>query len=328
MNTASQSKDTSIKHSILMLYKEILEFVKQDFHLLVYAYTFVFICVAIFFNYKFGFYAKVMNPTYFNGKSIPAFFLLYSTVYFAAAIPAFCLRGEYDLLKQPKFYLKSLLFIALYSLSVGFYSYRNWQVPSFSAEELAFVIKLVSNIKSVFFITIPLLIIKIFFDKKVKGLYGLSKNAKHLEVYLLALLVMLPFLAVTSFSGDFLNAYPQFRLWFYSNIFNMPAWLYTSIFETAYLGDFINTELFFRGAMVIGMTAILGKRAILPMVAFYVSIHFGKPLVETISSMFGGYILGILAYQTRHIWGGVMAHIGVAFTMEIMGFLRYYMDRE
>ena len=63
------------------------------------------------------------------------------------------------------------------------------------------------------------------------------------------------------------------------------------------------------------------------MVAVYCSIHFGKPLVEAISSVFGGYILGALAFQTRHIWGGVVVHICIALTMEVMGLVHYYVLR-
>ncbi len=35
----------------------------------------------------------------------------------------------------------------------------------------------------------------------------------------------------------------------------------------------------------------------------YVALHYGKPAGETISSFFGGYILGVLAYQSKNIWG-------------------------
>jgi len=72
------------------------------------------------------------------------------------------------------------------------------------------------------------------------------------------------------------------------------------------------------------MVAVLGRKAILPMVAMYVCVHFGKPLGETISSVFGGFMLGALAYQTRHIWGGVIVHILVALSMEIMGIIHFY----
>ena len=76
--------------------------------------------------------------------------------------------------------------------------------------------------------------------------------------------------------------------------------------------------------LIIGMVSIMDKKAVLPMVALYAAIHFGKPIGETISSIFGGYILGALAYQTRHIWGGVIVHICIAMTMEMMGFWHFY----
>ena len=85
------------------------------------------------------------------------------------------------------------------------------------------------------------------------------------------------------------------------------------------------TELLFRGALVIGMVGILGRGAVLPMVALYVVIHLGKPPVEAISSLFGGYILGALAFQTRLIWGGVIVHVFIALTMETMGLFQYYL---
>ncbi|MDR1542914.1 MAG: CPBP family intramembrane metalloprotease [Prevotellaceae bacterium] len=317
-------KEKSIKNSISMLFNEVISFVKQDFNWVAYLYTFIFICAIIFANYHFEFYNKIINPTFYKGVSIPTFFVFYVAVYFSVAIPTLLLRHEFHLLKQSKFYLKSLFFIALYAISIGFFEYRNWDFATFTTSEKYYIIKLLSNLKGSVLVMLPLFIFKTFFDKKIDGLYGLCNNSKHLKVYLLALLVMLPFLVATSLTPDFLSAYPQFKVWHFDCVFNLPAWLYTPFYEMFYALDFVNTELFFRGAMVIGMAAILDKRAILPMAAFYVAIHFGKPMGETISSMFGGYILGILAYQTRHIWGGVVAHIGIALIMEIMGFFNYY----
>lgn len=72
------------------------------------------------------------------------------------------------------------------------------------------------------------------------------------------------------------------------------------------------------------LTAVLGPRSVLPMCVFYCSVHFGKPLLESCSAIFGGYILGILAYKTKHIWGGVCAHLGIAFMMEIMGLIHLF----
>jgi len=35
-------------------------------------------------------------------------------------------------------------------------------------------------------------------------------------------------------------------------------------------------------------------------------------------------MLGALAYQTRHIWGGVIVHILIALSMEVMGLFHVY----
>ena len=58
------------------------------------------------------------------------------------------------------------------------------------------------------------------------------------------------------------------------------------------------------------------------MVVCYASLHFGKPLGETIGSIFGGYILGVLALQTRSIWGGIIVHVGVAWLMDLAALLQ------
>ena len=64
-----------------------------------------------------------------------------------------------------------------------------------------------------------------------------------------------------------------------------------------------------------------GKDAILPMACFYCTIHFGKPLGECISSYFGGIILGVVVYHTRSIYGGLLVHLGIAWLMELGGYI-------
>jgi hypothetical protein len=43
--------------------------------------------------------------------------------------------------------------------------------------------------------------------------------------------------------------------------------------------------------------------------------------MECISSFFGGLILGVIAYRTRSIVGGLVVHLGIAWMMEIGGFM-------
>ena len=314
----------SIKSPVQSLIGEIITFAKKDFYFLSYVYTFIFIITCIYLNYSNGFYSGVMQKTYFTGNSLWAFPLFYGTMYYTVAIPTLVFQKDYKTLLNINFYLKSLFFIVLYGVAVGYYGYSNWEFPSLFSEEKYFVFHILSQLKNSFFFILPLLFLKLTIDKKVDGLYGLARNTKHIRAYMVLYILLLFFIICISFTPDFKLAYPQFRPWFYEGVFGWPIWITTLAFETTYAIDFVMTELLFRGALVIGMMSIMGRKAILPMVAMYAAIHFGKPLGETISSIFGGYILGALAFQTRHIWGGVIVHICIALTMEVMGFVHYY----
>ena len=102
-----------------------------------------------------------------------------------------------------------------------------------------------------------------------------------------------------------------------------PEYLYAGIYEIAYGLNFISVELFFRGFLVVGLMSLLGRKAVLAMVAAYCFLHFGKPAGEAISSIFGGFILGVVAYETKSIWGGVIIHVGIAWSMEIVATIQH-----
>jgi len=95
------------------------------------------------------------------------------------------------------------------------------------------------------------------------------------------------------------------------------SWWTRILYEISYGIDFITIELFFRGFLVFAFVRYVGADAILPMAVFYCSIHFGKPLFECISSFLGGLLLGIVAYRTQTIVGGLVVHLGIAWLMEI-----------
>ena len=78
---------------------------------------------------------------------------------------------------------------------------------------------------------------------------------------------------------------------------------------------------FFRGFLVLAFMKWVGEDAILPMAVFYCTIHFGKPIGECISSFFGGLLLGIITFNTRSIIGGLIVHLGIAWLMELGGYI-------
>jgi hypothetical protein len=153
------------------------------------------------------------------------------------------------------------------------------------------------------------------------GFYGLVPRRFNYTPYLVMLLVMMPVIGAASTQPDFLEVYPKMKNILPLPVGASPGWFYGALFELSYGTDFLSIEIFFRGFLVVGLMKWVGKDAILPMACFYCSIHFGKPLGECVSSYFGGLLLGIISYHTRSIYGGLIVHLGIAWFMEIGGFI-------
>ncbi len=165
-----------------------------------------------------------------------------------------------------------------------------------------------------------LLVIWKIFDRD-SPFYGFTRNNISFRPYFLLLLMMVPLICIASTQQNFLDAYPKLNAVTNLQSAEQLSWFQKLLFEISYSIDFINIELFFRGFLVLAFVKWAGTDAILPMACFYCTIHFGKPLGECISSYFGGMILGIIVYHTRSIYGGLLIHLGIAWLMEIGGYL-------
>jgi len=169
------------------------------------------------------------------------------------------------------------------------------------------------------FVMIPIAVYWFFVHRKEQPLYGFTKKDFDLRPYFMMLLLMLPLIVIASLNADFLGQYPRAGNWGleHFSLENRADWKYFGLFEFIYGLDFISIEFFFRGFLVLAFVRYAGPHVILPMAVFYVFIHFGKPLGETISSFFGGTLLGIISYYGRSILGGIIVHMGIAWLMEI-----------
>ena len=218
-----------------------------------------------------------------------------------------------------KLWAMVLLGAVLFSVRTWFHHYTVFtrQVP---IDYQLVANKYVINLQGLIFIFIPVSIYWFFADRKEQALYGFKTKDVLLKPYFLLLLLMLPLIMGAATQPDFLQTYPRiFRL-------GLPddapyKTLLSFVYELCYATDFITTEFFFRGFLILAFARYIGPQAILPMCVFYVTIHFGKPLGETISSFFGGWLLGILAYETRSIYGGIIVHLGIAKMMEIVAYI-------
>ena len=116
--------------------------------------------------------------------------------------------------------------------------------------------------------------------------------------------------AVVSRSPEFTNYYPFYKG---ANL----SWADFLGWELMYAAQFFALEFFFRGFFIHGLKDVLGRQAIFAMVVPYVMIHFGKPFPETLGAILAGSVLGLVSLRTGSIAGGVLVHVGVAWTMDL-----------
>ena len=167
----------------------------------------------------------------------------------------------------------------------------------------------------VYFI-IPALIIPYGFKESLRD-YGwrIDRNPKVLLLYVAMVLVVLPLVFLVSHQPAFLRTYP-----FYKEAAN--SWPELLLWEFAYGLQFLALEFFFRGVVLFGFARYIGAYAIFLMAVPYTMIHFQKPFPETCGAIFAGVALGTLALRTRSIFGGVVIHVAVAWSMDLMALFR------
>ena len=310
--------------NIKFLFNDFILFFRKDFNLGAYAYTIAVTTLSIVIIYC----TPIGNALAYNriptSNVLVNSILMFVVIYFIIVIPTLIIRGELRTVSKKSLFLKGLLFMCLIGFSTAFSNWDMLPLDMFSTNEQSYILKALWRMCNLIFVFPVLVFMRLAFDKDVNGLYGLSKGKHHIKAYLSLYVVILPILIIVSFTPDFLSYYPIYKPWDFEGAFNRPLWLNSAIFEIIYLSDFLMVEMIFRGALVIGMASILGRKAVLPMIAVYVALHFGKPVMETISAFFGGYFLGALAFQTRHIWGGVIIHMGIAFIIELLRFFQHF----
>ena len=313
-----------MKHSLKLLFRDFSAFFCQDFNLWAYAWTVLVVACSVALMYgtawgrEFELGLRPLGSVYANHA------LRYAGIYFLVAVPSLLLRRRHAALRSAAFYGKALLLLLMLSFADAFSWRAALDFSDYSSLERSYLFKVMWRMRNLTFMLPLLVALRLFFDKKVKGLYGLCRGRHHVKAYLWLYVGVIPLLIFASLTDDFLSYYPSYKPWFFGDVFGRPAWLNALLFEAVYMSDFVMVELFFRGALVIGMAAALGRSAVLPMAAAYVALHFGKPALEAIAALFGGYFLGALAFQTRHIWGGVIIHMGIALLIELLRFFEHY----
>ena len=158
----------------------------------------------------------------------------------------------------------------------------------------------------VYFGVLPVLTIIIFLRKNPLS-YGFRLgNWKVWGLHVIvAFLVCIPVLFISSRLSSLTGYYTieGFSLLKYSleTIVYMLAW-----------------EFLFRGFLLFGLKEKLGELSILVQIIPFVLLHFGKPEIETISTILVGIYLGYVCYRGNSYWPAVLMHLFINIGFRII----------
>jgi uncharacterized protein len=124
-------------------------------------------------------------------------------------------------------------------------------------------------------------------------------------------LLVLPAILVASRQPDFVAYYPMCGA-------AALGVRYFMLWEMLYIAQFVAVEFFFRGFLIYGLERSLGGLSIFVACVPYCMLHYGKPMLEAYGAIVAGVVLGTISYRSRSLWSGVLVHVMVALTMDVL----------
>ena len=166
------------------------------------------------------------------------------------------------------------------------------------------------------YVLLPALVIRLVFREQLRD-YGLGwqHTGTHWRYYALLGGVMALLAVLASFNSTFLHTYPFYSLAGRS-LTDLLLW------ELLYVVQFFAVEFFFRGFLLRSLESRIGIYAIYVSSLVYLTIHLPKPFLECAGSLAFGLILCLLASLSRSIWGGVLVHVCLAVSMDLLSLLQ------
>ena len=166
------------------------------------------------------------------------------------------------------------------------------------------------------YVLLPWLVVLFMPGERIRD-YGMSARGllKHLWIYVVLFLIVLPSLVMVSYTPSFQQTYPFYKL-------AARSWTDFLAWEALYALQFFALEVFFRGFMLHPLKKSLGSYAVFAMAVPYCMIHYHKPLPEVLGAVAAGTVLGTLSMRTGSIWCGVLIHISVAWGMDALSMVQ------
>jgi membrane protease YdiL (CAAX protease family) len=293
--------------------KYLQDFYKKEFKPAYFLVILLLLGICIYLNYRHALELNMAAEAKTGWGKFSGYYLLYFIPFAAAFFLQLFFYKDCGYYKKYWFWIILVLAPAFFSFRVNFNVHQPYIINTWSGDAQIFWMRCLNWVVRVFVVLIPVFMVWWLKDRKNQPFYG-TAALKNITPYLVMLLMMIPLVALASTQKDFLQMYPRAALIGQLDL-SSKKWHYF-IYELCYGFDFVSIEFFFRGFLILSLLHICGPHCIIPVACFYCTIHFGKPPGEAISSFWGGLLLGIISYNTKSIWGGLIVHLGMAWMME------------
>jgi len=149
----------------------------------------------------------------------------------------------------------------------------------------------------IYYALLPVLVIVLFLRKNVLD-YGfrLGDIRKWAAYVGITCLIAAPILFATSRMASFQGYYDKEQFSFVSYVLTSCAALFAS-------------EFLFRGFLIFGLKDRFKEGSILVQMIPFVIVHFGKPELETLSTILTGIYFGFIVYRTNSFWPALLIHL-------------------
>jgi len=289
------------------LFQLIKKYIKEHLDWKLYLSIAGFLTLTTTLNYILNFEDDYIDPyqgTIWKGVFM---FFFHSFPFLTVCLLLYFFNKNRTWIRSTEFWYKILFGFSVLAFYRSFPVFDQWMGQVLDPADLYFLLAPIQRLTGLISVVIPLFAFYYLFEQENdKAYYGLKLTGFDPKPYLILLGIGGLFILLGSFETNVNEFYPKYNPDLgqaFAVHHGWDEWVSVGIWESFYGIRFVYVELFFRGFLIMSLSRILGGHVVLPMVATYMFLHYGKPLAESISSVFGGYILGIISLYTRKIWG-------------------------
>jgi hypothetical protein len=306
----------------------IRQYFRSEWKPQVFGATALLLALSFAINYGFDFETNVLRQLTTPWEQAAFFYVFYAVPYLLTLVFWSLATQNWSVFRDRRFwflfqlcFVTLAIYVVLHNVPFFLLQQSSTVYSVFPPTLHTYLARYASNLLPGIIAVIPVGIYWYAHDRTTSNLYGFSTSNIRLRTYVAILLILIPIIFAASLDPDFREAYPRYKFGLPTSLAGGERHALVGLFQVCYGFDFVFVELFFRGFMVMAFVRFLGSGSILPMVVVYAFIHFQKPMGEALGSIFGGLALGIISYNTKSIYGGVILHLGVAYLMELAGSL-------